>query len=73
MSTEQKNICAFVTKIYKSLVDINFMKPYFIIKKCLIVYKMNVPQNYHQQIPGTVELTQFFSENIYCGIGCHSP
>ena len=28
---------------------------------------------FKQQIPHIMELTQSFSENVYCGIGCHSP
>ena len=47
VSIYQKHLRDLVTKIYKSLEDINpdFMKPYFIIKKkkCLITYETNVP------------------------------
>ena len=45
MSINQKHLRALATEIFKTLSDINpdLMKPYFKIKKCLIIYEMNMP------------------------------
>ena len=45
VSIHQKDLRTLATEIYKSLADINpdFMKPYFMIKKRLIIYEMDAP------------------------------
>ena len=47
VSIDQKHLRALATEIYETLSDINpdLMKPYFKIKKCLIIYEMNMPWN----------------------------
>ena len=62
------------TEIYKSLADINpgFMKPYLKIKEMSYNLRNGYALKLPQQILRIMELTQFCSEHVYCGISYHS-
>ena len=77
VSIYQKHLRDLVTKMYKSLEDINpdFMKPYFIIKKKKMPY--NLRNECALKLPSANSTYHGINSSLFrvslCGIGYHSP